>query len=83
VRGDGAKHDVVCDLQSKQNQRRITVLQSRQIIVSGVALAIILSHCGMGLVPLASAQNFQKVLIFLQGSESLPKELLSGPNYLD
>jgi hypothetical protein len=59
------------------------MLQSRQIIISGMALAIMLSLCGMGLVPLASAQNFQKVPIFLQASESLPRELLSGPNYPD
>jgi hypothetical protein len=57
------------------------MLKSNRIMVSGLALAIIVSLCGMGLVPVAQAQNFQKTPIFFRASEVLPRELLSGPNY--
>lgn len=57
------------------------MLRSNRIIVSGVALAIILFLCGMDLVSIVSAQNFQKVPVILRAAEVLPKDLLSGPNY--
>jgi len=44
-------------------------------------LGMIFLFCGMGLVSIAKAQNFQKVPIVLQALDVLPKELVSGPNY--
>jgi hypothetical protein len=51
-------------------------------MVSAIALGVLLSLWGAGLVSPSRAQEFQNVPIFLRASDVLPREILSGPNYV-
>jgi hypothetical protein len=51
-------------------------------MVSAIALGVLLSLWGTGLVSPSRAQEFQNVPIFLRASDVLPREILSGPNYV-
>jgi len=57
------------------------MLRNHRVIASGLTSGIILFLWGMGLVPTAPAQDFQKVPIMLQASDVLPSQLLKGSNY--
>ena len=58
------------------------MIQNRRVMVSAVALGILLSLWGTGLVSPSRAQEFQNVPILLRVSDVLPREILSGPNYV-
>lgn len=44
-------------------------------------LVLIIAICGGSTIPIAEAENFEKVPIMLRASEVVPKEFLSGPNF--
>lgn len=58
------------------------MIQYRRVMVSAIALGVLLSLWGTGLVSPSRAQEFQNVPIFLSASDVLPREILSGPNYV-
>lgn len=58
------------------------MIQNRRVMVSAVGLGILLSLWGTGLVSPSRAQEFQNVPILLRVSDVLPREILSGPNYV-
>ncbi len=58
------------------------MIQHRRAGGSAIALGVLLSLWGTGLVSPSRAQEFQNVPIFLSASDVLPREILSGPNYV-
>ena len=55
------------------------MIQYRRVMVSAVALGILLSLWGTGLVSPSRAQEFQNVPILLRVSDVLPREILRAP----
>ena len=58
------------------------MIQNRRVMLSAIALGLLLPLWGTVLVSSSTAQEFQSVPIFLKASDVLPREILSGPNYV-